>query len=252
MERPLLKDLGKESIVSEICNIIELESEPGSKAQYCDLGYILLGQIVETVSGQHFDRFAKERIFNPLGMKNTFFKPKGRAKDYAATEFSNFRFEFVRGTVHDENAYAMDGVSGHAGLFSTARDLSLFCEMMLNDGKRGNETLLSKDTIRSATKLQNQDSYFGLGWWIKTPLTPRVGQKLSSSAFGHNGYTGTSIWMDPKKQVSIILLTNRVHPVREGDPDNASVGFMMKRRASWSEIQKSFHDSVISSLNRLF
>jgi CubicO group peptidase (beta-lactamase class C family) len=238
------------SIIHEISRSIELTSEPGTKATYSDLGFMVLGAIVEQVGGYSLDRFSKENIFKPLGMRDTCFKPSFDAHRTAATEFSNWRFQFVRGKVHDENAAAAKGVSGHAGLFSTARDLGVFCQMMLNGGIYKGTRILLEKAVKQMTRNQTLElgSYFGLGWWMKTSETPNVGERISHDAFGHNGYTGTSIWMDPKYDLSIVLLTNRIHPVREGKPcSDESVGIMMDRRASWSSVQQQFHNSVISA-----
>jgi CubicO group peptidase (beta-lactamase class C family) len=241
----------KESVINKICMGVDLESPPGLRAVYSDLGFILLGEIVEKASGQSLHRFLRERIFSPLGMNDTGFNPE-LSRRMVATEFSNWKFRFMRGEVHDENAFAMGGVSGHAGLFSTAEDLAVFCQMILNHGKNGKERLLGEKTIRLMTKnhTASLDSYYGLGWWLKTKKTPDVGEKLSYSSFGHNGYTGTSIWLDPQRKLSIILLTNRIHPARYGDTaSDESVGIMMKRPASWGIVQRSFHDAILDAVS---
>ena len=239
------------SIVDEIGKSTKLISRPGTKATYSDLDFIVLGSIVEEAGGHRLDRFSSQRIFQPLGMHDTCFNPTPSKDGVAATEFSNWRYRFIRGEVHDENAAATDGVSGHAGLFSTARDLTIFCRMILNGGIYAGTRILSKKSVKHMTTNQTQQlqSYFGLGWWIKTTGTPHVGQHLSSKAFGHNGYTGTSIWIDPTYALSIVLLTNRIHPVREGLPDrDGSVGIMMDRKLTWSNVQQQFHNAVISAM----
>ncbi len=212
---------------------------------YSDIGFILLGKIVETVSGKRLDSFAKSEIFRPLGMSDTSYNPKG--KRFVSTEYSNWRREFVRGTVHDENAFSMGGVSGHAGLFSTALDFSKFCHQLLGE----NDRILSTSTVKMMTSDHTSllGGYLGLGWWIKNEATPNIGSKLPVRSFGHNGYTGTSVWMDPDSKLLIILLTNRVHPVREGDPArDKSVGIMMSRKNSWSSVNCTFHNTISAAL----
>ena len=240
----------QKGIINEISESIELVSKPGTKATYSDLGFMVLGAIVQQAGGYALDRFSQANIFKPLGMRHTCFNPPP-SQSIAATEFSNWRFQLIRGKVHDENAAATRGVSGHAGLFSTARDLAVFCQMMLNAGIYDGTRILSEKSVKQMTTNQTLEfgSYFGLGWWMKTPGTPNVGDRISHAAFGHNGYTGTSIWIDPEYDLSIVLLTNRIHPVREGNPESdESVGIMMNRKLSWSSVQRQFHNSVMSAI----
>lgn len=240
----------KASILKEICEATPLQSTPGARATYSDLGYILLGEIVNKVSEQPLDRFARREIYKPLGMDKTGFVPAPDTHDVAAAEFSNWRFRLIRGEVHDENAAAMGGVSGHAGLFSTASDLAIFCRMMLNKGSSSGKRVLSKETVQLMTRNHTRSvkSYFGLGWRVKTQRTPDVGKELSIGSYGHNGYTGTSIWLDVSRSVFMILLTNRVHPVREGIPGlDGSIGIMMRRRMTWKQVLQNFHNAVIEA-----
>jgi CubicO group peptidase (beta-lactamase class C family) len=233
-------------MLDEVCNDIDPIAKPGTTFTYSDIGFILLGRLVEVVSGKRLDSFANREIFSPLGMKDTCYNPMSKSSRLVSTEYSNWRGGFVRGKVHDENAYAMDGVSGHAGLFSTAKDLANFCQKLL-DG----EGILSSATVKAMTSdhTSKLGGYVGLGWWVKTKSTPNIGSRLSAGSYGHNGYTGTSVWIDPKITLSIILLTNRIHPVREGDPANdKSVGIMMSRKSSWGKVNQAFHDTVINSI----
>lgn len=249
-ERP---HANKASILEEICERIPLQSTPGTQANYSDLGYILLGEIVHKVTGQQLDRFAGKEIFTPLGMRNTTFNPTAHIHNFAATEFSNWRFKFVRGEVHDENASAMGGVSGHAGLFSTAHDLAAFCQMMLNGGSYRGKRVLAAETVKLMTRNHTArfGSYFGLGWRIRTQRTPDIGRKLVPGSYGHNGYTGTSVWIDPSNDTFMILLTNRVHPVREGTPEaDKSVGIMMSRPTTWKQVLADFQNAVEDSIIR--
>ena len=215
--KPLYKILASKNDVIKYISIIEPEYEPGSKVVYSDLGFITLGYIIEKVYHGKLDRLAYEKIFKPLGMKETMFNPsKKYRKRCVSTEFCSIRKRYIKGEVHDENAWFMGGVAGHAGLFSTARDLSKFAEMMLNFGKYRGFSLFSKRTVEIFTT--NHTSHLnvnrGLGWLLKNKYCS-CGDLMSDRVFGHTGFTGTSIWIDPVYDVYIILLTNRVHPTRE-------------------------------------
>ena len=238
----------RESVLNEVLKEIDPTVKPGTTFSYSDIGFVQLGQIVELVSGKRLDSFASNEIFRPLGMVDTYYNPMvRREKRFVSTEYSNWRGEFVRGSVHDENAYAMGGVSGHAGLFSTAVDLALFCNELIS----GQSELISPDAVRLmiTDHTSKLGGYVGLGWWIKSKTTPDIGPKLPPGSFGHNGYTGTSVWMDPESKLVIILLTNRIHPVREGDPArDKSVGIMMSRKITWSQVNRAFQDSVVKAL----
>ncbi len=246
----------KDELIEELCTI-PLSSKPGTSFQYSDLGFILLGVIVENITGSDLSKFAKENIFTPLGMVDTSFNPfASKMNRIVATEFSNWRRKMVQGEVHDENAYVMGGVSGHAGLFSTATDLMIFCQCLL-DGTFKGQRILSDDIItRMRTdRAKNLGGNVGLGWRIRSEgnvaKTLAIGSNLSPYAFGHNGYTGTSVWMDPKDKLTLILLTNRVHPIREGDPSiDKSVGIMMKRKSTWRNVNQAFQNAVVDSLVR--
>ena len=244
------RDANNGSIIKRICEDIPTQYAPGTRADYSDLGYILLGEIVRRISKQPLDSFVFKEIYSPLGMTSTSFRPRFNVSKFAATEFSNWRFRVIRGEVHDENAAAMGGVSGHAGLFSTARDLSIFCTMMLNGGTYKGKRVLDEETIRGMVRNHTNriGSYFGLGWRVKTRLTPHVGARLHAGSYGHNGYTGTSVWIDPTLGLYVILLTNRVHPVRDGEPDQ-SVGIMMNRHVSWTEVLQQFQNEIVLSLS---
>jgi beta-N-acetylhexosaminidase len=216
---PFYKDTkGKRKYVDKILQT-PLESEPGIKAVYSDLGIILLGDILEKVSGKSLDRLARERIFIPLGMSHTLFKPGPKLKgEIAPTEKDAWRGRLIQGEVHDENAFAMGGVSAHAGLFSNSDDLSIFCQMLLNGGIYAHKRIVKRSTIERFVTRQNfpAGSSRALGWDTPSPDSS-AGSLLSDKSFGHTGFTGTSMWLDPTRELFIILLTNRVYPSREGE-----------------------------------
>jgi CubicO group peptidase (beta-lactamase class C family) len=203
----------------EILNTImqeRLEYLPGAKTAYSDLDFILLGKVVETLSEAALDKFCEENIFLPLRMKDTFFRPPASVLSrLAPTEFDSWRGRLAHGEVHDENAFALGGVSGHAGLFSTARDLAAFLQMLLNGGVYKSLRLLKPDTILEFTRRQNvaPGSSRALGWDTADGQNS-AGKLVSARAFGHTGFTGTSVWVDPEQEMFVILLSNRVHPSR--------------------------------------
>lgn len=197
-----------------------LEYEPGTRVVYSDLSIMLLGEIVHRLTGQALDVFAKQNIFDPLGMTHSMFNPpkRLRANIAPAEEDTSYRHRLVWGEVHDENAWAMGGVAGHAGLFSTAGDLSIFAQMMLNGGIYAHKRVLNRSTIAMFTKRDNVgDSARALGWDVVTEPDSSAGKYFSQQAYGHLGFTGTSIWIDPTKDLFVILLTNRVNPTRANE-----------------------------------
>jgi len=203
---------GYDQVLAKVC-AAPLEFEPGAKVQYSDLGMILLGEIIRRASGRPLDQFVAQNLFTPLGMKSTFYRPdRSFLKRIAPTENDPWRKRIVRGEVHDENAFAMGGVAGHAGLFSTTHDLAILAQMLLNGGIYDHRRYLSAETIRRFTTRQSDDRALG---WGKPSESDWTGKTLSSQAYKHTGFTGTSIWIDPQKQLFVILLTNRVHPTRE-------------------------------------
>ena len=204
-----------ECVITAICDI-DLEYEPGTKYAYSDLGYITLGEIVRRVSGEELSTFAEENIFKPLGMLNTTFNPSKEMRERcAATEQCEWRGRVLVGEVHDENSFAMGGVSGHAGLFSTAYDMAIFAQMMLNGGEYNNIRILSPLTVKAMTK--NQIPELGeesLGLFTKSKEYSSGGDLISMDSYGHAGFAGISMQIDPDKGLTLILLTNRVHPSR--------------------------------------
>lgn len=189
---------------------------PGVRFTYSDINFLLLGEIVRRTSGKSLAEFAKEEIFRPLGMTDTTFQPpeSWRAR-IAPTEIVKGSTIPLRGTVHDPTARFMGGVAGHAGLFSTARDLATFAEMMLGYGERNGVRIFSPLTVRTFTSPQSpagETAVRGLGWDIDSPFSSNRGDLFPLGSYGHTGFTGTSIWIDPFTNSYVILLSNSVHP----------------------------------------
>lgn len=194
----------------------KLRFRPGRSFIYSDLGADVLGWVVESIAGQALDAFVRERVFEPLGMTNTYFLPPDSVHDRVApTDRSARRGSVVGAQVHDENAYVLGGVSGHAGLFSTADDLAVFAQMMLNGGTYGETRIVSEETVRTFT--QRAAGSRALGWEMAEGRHG-AGEYLSPTAYGHIGFTGTSLWIDPQRDMFVILLTNRVHAARVKRP----------------------------------
>jgi uncharacterized protein YbbC (DUF1343 family)/CubicO group peptidase (beta-lactamase class C family) len=187
---------------------------PGSRFIYSDINFILLGEIVRRVSGQTLPEFTRRRVFGPLGMKTTMFTPAAALRRrMAPTE----RIDdlILRGVVHDPTTRYMGGVAGHAGLFSTADDLARFASMLLGNGQAGRVKVFSPLTVEKMTSPQtppNQTVLRGLGWDIDSPFSSNRGELLPVGSFGHTGFTGTSMWVDPTTRTFVILLANSVHP----------------------------------------
>jgi CubicO group peptidase (beta-lactamase class C family) len=228
---PLYKELKTRAAYLQRIQAMDLAYEPGTKSVYSDLGVLLLGEILERVAGESLESFAKKRILEPLGMKDTMYQPApSLLPRIAPTEQDAWRGRVLVGQVHDENAFALGGVAPHAGLFGTAPDLARFAQMLLNGGVYDHHRIVSRATVERFTERAGiPGSTRALGWDTaadetgarsSTPGTPgysSAGSRLSPASFGHTGFTGTSLWMDPKDELFVILLTNRVHPTREND-----------------------------------
>ncbi len=226
---------GPEEVIPYICRL-PLDYPTGSKVVYSCLGFILLGELVRRLTGQSLDQFASERIFTPLGMKQTCFNPPSSWRDrIAATEvgngfeqgmvgpetaaaFQGWRTHLLIGEVHDGNAWGMGGVSGNAGLFSTAHDVARLATAYLNAGELDGYRLLSGRTVSAMTTNHTAglNEHRGLGWSMKDREYSSAGDLFSDRAFGHTGFTGTTLWIDPDLDVFVALLTNRVHPDCKG------------------------------------
>jgi beta-glucosidase-like glycosyl hydrolase/CubicO group peptidase (beta-lactamase class C family) len=213
-----------------------LEYPTGTKMVYSDLGIITMGKIIEKLSGVTLDKYVAKEFFEPLGMFSTMYNPPDSLIEHIApTELDNYwRMRVVRGRVHDENAAALGGVSGHAGLFSTASDLAILVQMLLNGGKYGGRSYIREETVRLFTKRQSDLSTRGLGWDTKSPHGSSAGELFSPTSFGHTGFTGTSVWADPEKRLFVVLLTNRVYPTR----DNTKI----------FRLRPAVHDAVVECI----
>ena len=213
-----------------------LEYEPGAKVVYSDLGIILMAEIIQRLTGKPLDELANENIFGPLGMKHSDYNPpKAVWPEIAPTEFDDqLRHRLVQGEVHDENAYAIGGVSGHAGVFSTSPDLAVFCQMLLNGGVYAHRRIVKRATLAEFTVPQAlAKNTRTLGWVVPTEGSSS-GHYFSSHSYGHTGFTGTTIWIDPDRQLFVVLLTNRVNPTRE----NHKI----------AEVRPAVHDAVMKAL----
>jgi len=215
---------------------IALTAAPGTRAEYSDIGFILLGQAIQKLAGEPLDQFCQREIFAKLNLAPTCFNPPTSLRPAIppTEDDRTFRHRVIQGEVNDENAFVMGGVAGHAGCFSTALDVSVFAHCML----QGGSPLVKKETLEIFTR--RQDSPPGtsraLGW--DTPSQPsQSGKYFSSRSYGHLGYTGTSLWIDPDRQLSVTLLTNRTWPDRGSQ--------------SIKQIRPAFHDAVIEALSKV-
>jgi CubicO group peptidase (beta-lactamase class C family) len=228
----------REHVLEEAISL-PLEEPPGAKTVYSDVGFILLGEILERLAQEPLDAFCQREIFGPLEMRSTCFNPpEGLRSRIAPTEQDDlFRKRLICGEVQDENAWVMGGVAGHAGLFSIAGDLASFSQMMLEEGRAGSRQLIRSQTIGEFTRAYaaQQGSARGLGW-DKPGAPSSSGRHFSTASFGHLGYTGTSLWIDPEKQLFVVLLTNRIHPARANDAIRT--------------LRPALHDSIVEELSR--
>lgn len=227
-----------EDIIREIYSS-ELEYKPGTKYVYSDLGMIILGKIIEKVSGTSLDKFCKDEIFVPLEMNSTFFVPSDSIKQYCApTEKDDYwRMKTLQGEVHDETSSLLGGVAGNAGLFSTAEDISRLITVLMNNGRSGGNEFIKSSTIDMFIKKYSDESTRALGWDTKSDSGSSAGKYFSKNSFGHTGFTGTSIWADPERNLFVVFLTNRVYPTRK----NSKI----------LSIRPLLHDAVIKSLGKL-
>src|ERR1700690_25924 len=210
-----------------------LTAAPGTRAEYSDIGFITLGVVLERVADEFLDAFCQREIFGPLGMTNTTFNPAlaMKASIPPTADDLAFRHRVIQGEAQDENASILGGVASHAGLFSTAEDLAIFAHAMLNNG----HPILRPETVALFTQRQSAPggTSRALGW--DTPSAPsQSGKYFSSRSYGHLGYTGTSLWIDPDRQLSVTLLTNRTWP----DCQNQAI----------KKVRPAFHDALVEAL----
>ncbi|MDQ3950258.1 MAG: serine hydrolase [Gemmatimonadota bacterium] len=189
---------------------------PGACYEYSDLGPDILGFVAEAITGERLDKFLERRVWDPLGMTDTYFKPPASLQSrIAPTAITSIRGYPLRGEVHDDNAAVLGGVAGHAGLFSTASDLSIFAQMLLNGGTYGGVRIVSDTAVELFTTRATGSRALG---WDTCRGDYGCGRYLSENAFGHTGFTGTSMWIDPDRDMFVILLTNRVYDARARRP----------------------------------
>jgi CubicO group peptidase (beta-lactamase class C family) len=233
-EKLFLKGHTHDELLSAAC-AVPLTADPGSRAEYSDIGFIILGIALERLASESLDRFTQREIFGPLGMTSTTFNPSDnlRLTIPPTVEDHTFRRRIIQGEVQDENASVLGGVAGHAGLFSTAEDVAKFAHAMLTGGN----PILRSETISLFTRRESAPASTSrtLGW--DTPSSPsQSGKQFSPESYGHLGYTGTSLWIDPTRHVSITLLTNRTWP----DCANQAI----------KQVRPKFHDAVMEALKR--
>ncbi|HYG98943.1 MAG TPA: serine hydrolase domain-containing protein [Terriglobales bacterium] len=216
----------------QMCYTIPLEAEPGTRAEYSDIGFILLGVALERIAGEPLDAFCSREVFLPLDMSSTRFNPPEfwRERIPPTEDDQRFRMRVIQGEVNDENAFVLGGIAGHAGVFAPALDVAHFAQAMLSGGP-----IVAHETIAHFTRRESSPhgTSRALGW--DTPSSPsQSGRYLSPGSFGHLGFTGTSLWCDPERELSVTFLTNRTWPNRECQ--------LIKR------VRPSFHDAVVESL----
>jgi uncharacterized protein YbbC (DUF1343 family)/CubicO group peptidase (beta-lactamase class C family) len=225
--------VGKIDPIQRICELRPIY-EPGTRFLYSDVGFIVAAEIVRRVTGKPINQFSSENIFAPLSMRDTFFLEPS-LHSFVSTQSMMMRLEkeikertaptetregrWMRGEVHDPRAYEMGGVAGHAGLFSTADDLAIFCQMILNKGEYNGVRILAPYSVERMVSAQTMPTsqMRGIGWDVNTSYSSNRGDLFPVGSFGHTGFTGTSIWLDPASETFVVLLTNRVHPNGKGD-----------------------------------
>ena len=233
-EKLFLKTQNKDELLAAAFSTA-LTADPGERAEYSDIGFIILAVALERVADEKLDGFCQREIFGPLGMVHTAYNPPAswRAAIPPTADDGTFRKRIIQGEVQDENASVLGGVAGHAGLFATAEDLATFAHVLLKDGL----TLLRPETLALFTRreMAPAGTSRALGW--DTPSAPsQSGKYFSMRSYGHLGYTGTSLWIDPERQLSITLLTNRTWP----DCSHKAI----------KDVRPAFHDAVVEALEQ--
>jgi len=238
--RVYIDSLKTEEEIIEAIKTEPLINPPGEKYVYSDLGFILLGEIIEQVSGSTLDAYVRKTFFYPLGMNSTHFNPKSKgswiSEKIPPTEIDTvYRQKKVHAEAHDERAWYMNGVAGHAGLFSSVRDIAVYAQMLMSKGTYAGRRDLDPETVETFTKRQSERSGRGFGFDHKSEGFSSAGTLASPSTYGHTGFTGTSLWVDPERNTAIIMLTNRTYPYR-------SYG------GNISKVRAAVADAVISSI----
>ncbi len=231
-ERLFERVRSREELVTAACRL-PLVASPGERVEYSDMGFIVLGEVLERLAGETIDAFCAREIFGPLGLARTGYRPPAEWREQIppTEEDRSFRHRVVQGEVHDENTSVMGGVSAHAGLFAPAADVAKFALWMLSGGR----PVVRPDTVTLFTSPQPVSTGYAraLGW-DRVSQPSQSGQYFSSSSHGHLGFTGTSLWIDPERQSSVTLLTNRTWPHRESQ--------------RIKQIRPAFHNAVMESL----
>jgi CubicO group peptidase (beta-lactamase class C family) len=229
---------------------IPLIAPPGARYEYSDYGMILLGALVERIAGERLDAFLDRYLFQPAGLRETGFAPLAMDADEAVSAFRLTASRrsllariaptertasrgHIRGVVHDPLAYRLNGVAGNAGMFSTAHDLALFAQLLLANGVQDSTRIFDSEVLRAFTTRPSRNARFALGWELGREGGPS-GSLFPASSFGHTGFTGTSLWIDPEHELYVVLLTNRVSP-------NA-------RERRHVELRRAIHDAVQKAL----
>ncbi|MEP6643088.1 MAG: serine hydrolase domain-containing protein [Acidobacteriaceae bacterium] len=231
-EKFYLHSRSRETVISAALKV-PLATPPDTKMEYSDIGFIILGKILEMTANESLDAFCQREVFGPMAMTSTGFNPPSLLRPLIppTADDKTFRRRIIQGEVQDENASAMGGVAGHAGVFSSANDVAIFAHLMLSGGR----PLLRPETVNTFTRRQPvpDGTSRALGW--DTPSSPsQSGDFFSVRSFGHTGYTGTSLWIDPERDLSITLLTNRTWP----DCSNQMI----------KQVRPKFHNAVVEAL----
>ncbi|HEV2037931.1 MAG TPA: serine hydrolase domain-containing protein, partial [Candidatus Eremiobacteraceae bacterium] len=229
-------ELGADAVIARVCNT-PLTAAPGSGVTYSDLGFMLAGEAVARIVGTTLDQALRALVFTPLGLADTSYRPpQSLTPRIVCTEKDAWRKRLLRGEVHDENCWAMGGIAGHAGLFGTAADVARLAEMYRVGGAVGPNRTLLRPTAKAATREQasGADERRGLAWAIKASERHSSGSRLSPDSYGHTGYTGTSVWVDPRRSLTVVLLTNRVIFSRDPEPIRS--------------LRAAVHDAVVEDL----
>jgi CubicO group peptidase (beta-lactamase class C family) len=235
-QQPLYRTAATRPLLLDAVRELPLRYAPGSGVEYSSQGFMIVGQIVEAAAAQSLDTVLAEGVLAATGMRATEFCPPPELEPrIAATEWCPWRGRLVKGAVHDENAAVLGGVAGHAGLFSTAGDLSALAQALLGGGKRGGNLVLDPELVTEMAlpRTDHLPLRRCLGWQGADPTGCPAGSRVSAGSYGHTGFTGTSLWVDPQRGLFVTLLTNAVHPQR--------------RAGGVQAVRSRFHDAIFAS-----